>query len=76
MFDQTYAASVEYLSLRYQTENVLENAESFGDYDSWNAEMDDVIRGWNDLEKMASDLEKIANKFSQEKLVKKLSPRL
>ena len=74
LLDQTYAASVEYLSLRYQTENVLENAESFGDYDSWNAEMDDVIRGWNDLEKMASDLEKIANKFSQEKIGKEIIP--
>lgn len=74
MLDQTYAASVEYLSLRHQTENVLENAESFGDYDGWQSEMEEIIQDWNDLEKKVSDLERVAESFSREKLGKEIIP--
>ncbi len=74
MFEQTYAVSTEYLSLRYQTENVLEKAESFGDYDSWKAKMDEIIKGWQELEQEAATLEKVAGDFANEKVGLELIP--
>lgn len=74
MFEQTYAVSTEYLSLRYQTENVLEKAESFGDYDSWKAKMDEIIKGWKELEQEAATLEKVAGDFANEKVGLELIP--
>lgn len=65
---ETYAVSVEYLSLRQKTENVLEKAESFGSYDSWKAEMEEVTKNWKNLEQRSSELEKTANEIANEKL--------
>jgi len=67
IYSQTLAVSKEYLSLRYQTENVLEKAEDFDGYDNWKAKMEEVVKGWNDLEQKASELEKMANKMTDEK---------
>lgn len=67
IYSQTLAVSKEYLSLRYQTENVLEKAKNFDGYDDWKAKMEEVVKGWNDLEQKASELEKMANKMTDEK---------
>jgi len=74
MLEQTYAVSTEYLSLRYQTENVLEKAESFGGYDSWKAKMDEIIKNWQELEQEVSKLEKVASDFANEKVGLELIP--
>jgi len=50
--------STQYLALRYQTDNVLINAENFGSYEKWNEEMTLIIGAWNKLENEAADLEK------------------
>ncbi|MEF3691526.1 MAG: hypothetical protein V3574_00535 [Candidatus Moraniibacteriota bacterium] len=68
VLEETYAVSVEYLSLRQQTENVLEKAESFTDYDSWKAEMEEVTKNWKNLEQKSSELEKTANEIANEKI--------
>ena len=40
VYEKTLSVSKEYILLRYQTENVLEKAKEYGDYDKWNIEMD------------------------------------
>jgi len=74
VLEETYAVSVEYLSLRQKTENVLEKAESFGSYDSWKAEMEEVTKNWKDLERRSSELKKTANEIANEKLGMELIP--
>ena len=71
---QSYAVSVEYLSLRQQTENVLEKAESFGDYDSWKAEMEEITKNWKNLEQKSSELEKTANEIANEEVGMEIIP--
>ncbi|HPK08206.1 MAG TPA: hypothetical protein PLZ02_01245 [Candidatus Woesebacteria bacterium] len=66
VLQETYALSREYLNLRYKTENVLEKAEEFANYDAWNKEMDSVIGSWEDFEKRVDELEKMASKMSEE----------
>ena len=66
VLQETYALSREYLNLRYKTENVLEKAEEFANYDDWNKEMDLVIGSWEDFEKRVDELEKMASKMSEE----------
>ncbi|MBU1445705.1 hypothetical protein KKD70_00380 [Patescibacteria group bacterium] len=47
----TLNISREYAALRYQTDNVLMNAENYADYDAWNNEMSLIIEKWGNLEK-------------------------
>ena len=58
VLEQTLDISTQYLALRYQTDNVLINAENFGSYEKWNEEMTLIIGAWNKLENEAADLEK------------------
>ena len=67
LYSETLSLSSEYASLRYQTENVLEKARDFDDYESWEKKMEEVTKGWNDLEQRVGELEKIANKIAVEK---------
>jgi len=67
-YSETLSLSTEYISLRYQTENVLEKAESFETYENWKAKMDEVLKGWKDLEQKAGELEKIAGKIAEDKV--------
>ena len=67
LYSETLSLSSEYASLRYQTENVLEKAENFDGYENWKKKMEEVTKGWNDLEQRAGELEKIANKIAVEK---------
>ncbi len=68
MIENTYTISKQYVLLRYQTDNILRNAKTYKDYDSWNKEMSEIISRWEQLEKDALDLENIASNFSEEKI--------
>ncbi len=74
VLEQTLTISQKYSSLRYRTENVLEKAKEYQDYDKWNEEMSAVIDGWKTLESSSMELEKeatkIANKTKAFSLVK------
>ena len=67
VYEKTLSVSKEYTLLRYQTENVLEKAKEFGDYDKWNTQMSAVIDGWKALEGKVTELEKEADKMASEK---------
>ena len=67
VYEKTLYVSKEYALLRYQTENVLEKAKEYGDYDKWNEEMGAVIEGWKALEGKVTELEKEADKMASEK---------
>ncbi|MFZ6015654.1 MAG: hypothetical protein ACOYUZ_04865 [Patescibacteria group bacterium] len=68
VLESTMNISKKYLALRYQTDNVLVNAENFADYDEWNNEMSGIINGWEELEKEAVDLEKESAALAEEKV--------
>ncbi|MFA5532447.1 MAG: hypothetical protein WDA13_02535 [Candidatus Shapirobacteria bacterium] len=67
VFKDTLSISKEYTLLRYRTENVLEKAREYQDYDKWNQEMTAVIEGWGKLENEVLELEKNADKLANEK---------
>jgi len=67
ILQQTLVVSKQYTILRYQTENVLEKAKEYGDYDKWNTQMTAVIDGWKALEGKVTELEKEADKMASEK---------
>jgi len=72
VLSQTLSISKEYTLLRYQTENVLEKAKEYGDYDKWNQEITVIIENWQTLESQALKLEEDANKLANEKTTLKL----
>ncbi len=63
VYEKTLSVSKEYTWLRYKTENVLEKAKEYGDYDKWNNEMSAIIEGWKALDSKVIDLEKEADKM-------------
>ena len=67
VYEKTLSVSKEYTLLRYRTENVLEKAREYRDYDKWNTEMSAVIDGWKVLESKVVELEKEADKMANEK---------
>lgn len=67
VFGQTLRISKEYTVLRYQTENVLEKAKEYNDYDRWSQELAAIIDGWKNLEDNSTELEKAADKLANEK---------
>ena len=67
VYKNSLSVSKEYTLLRYRTENVLEKAREYGDYDKWNNEMSAVIDGWKALEGKVVELEKDADKLANEK---------
>lgn len=75
VLEQTLTISQEYSSLRYQTENVLEKAKEYQDYDKWIDEMSIIIDGWKTLEgnsmKLEKEADEIATKTTSLNLVKK-----
>jgi hypothetical protein len=70
LLEQTYGISKEYLSLRLQTDNVLVNAKSYPDYESWNTEMTKIISDWNNLEKKSQELQKSALEIAELSVVR------
>ena len=67
VYKNSLSVSKEYTLLRYRTENVLEKAKEYQDYDKWNNEMSAVIDGWKALEGKVTELEKEADKMASEK---------
>ena len=72
VYSETITISKKYVSLRYQTDNLLVNAKNYPDYESWNKEMISVIKAWENLEKESVDLEKSATEMSENKITLKL----
>jgi hypothetical protein len=68
VLEKTVTISKEYVALRYRTDHVLIDARTFVDYQTWNNEMEDIIRGWEKLEKDALSLEKSATEMTGEKV--------
>jgi hypothetical protein len=66
VLSQTLSISKEYTLLRYRTENVLEKAKEYGDYDKWNQDMTVIIEDWQALEAEALKLEENADKLASE----------
>lgn len=64
---QTLSISKEYSLLRYRTENVLEKARDYQDYDKWSQEINAVIEDWKTLEDDALKLEEEADKLASGK---------
>lgn len=64
IFQSTLNISKDYSRLRFLTENVLENAEDFADYDEWNRELNEINEGWIALESKAQELETAADKIA------------
>ncbi|MGW8184983.1 MAG: hypothetical protein ACWGHO_02635 [Candidatus Moraniibacteriota bacterium] len=68
VLEETLSISKKYVALRYQTDNVLINAKSYTEYTAWNDEMTKIITSWEELERKAGELEKIAHKMAGEKV--------
>ncbi len=65
VLESTYNLSKEYLLLRYRTDNILINAESYADYSSWDKDMTILVENWNNLDKQVSVLEKLASEETE-----------
>lgn len=77
VFQRTLDISKEYASLRYRTDNALMNAKDYGDYDAWKKDISNIIKDWENLDKIATNLEKSSQELIEEKvsinLVKKVN---
>ncbi|MFA5026026.1 MAG: hypothetical protein WC503_05975 [Candidatus Shapirobacteria bacterium] len=65
VLEETILVSKEYLRLRYQTDNVLINAKQYANYSTWNKDMTQIIKDWENLEKESQKLNGSATKISQ-----------
>ncbi len=74
VFKETDLLSRQYVALRYRTDRVLTEAEGFSGYDAWNAELYDIISGWEALRRDASDLEHAAGAMADGRLSLGLVP--
>jgi hypothetical protein len=66
VYQKTVEISKEYLALRYRTDEVLANAESYTDYETWDEEVSNIVKDWEKFEKEASNLEGMASRMIQE----------
>lgn len=64
----TYRISEDYVSLGYQTDQLLEYAWEY-DYNQWDKEIKKLIDAWKTLEKDATNLELEATKPTKSKTV-------
>lgn len=64
----TYRISEDYVSLGYQTDQLLEYAWEY-DYNQWDKEIKKLIDAWKTLEKDATNLELEATKLTKSKTV-------
>lgn len=64
----TYRISEDYVSLGYQTDQLLEYAWEY-DYNQWDKEIKKPIDAWKTLEKDATNLELEATKLTKSKTV-------
>lgn len=68
VLEKTLIISKDYTALRYQTDNVLLEAENYATYDDWKKEMDLIIGKWSDMERKALELESLAKEMADEKV--------
>lgn len=68
VLEKTYNISKEYLALRYQTDEILVNAEDYASYKVWDKDMSALIKKWQNLEEDASILQDLAEEIAQEKV--------
>lgn len=68
IIEETYRISEDYVSLRYQTDQLLVNAWEYN-YKSWDKEISKLIDTWQTLEKDAVSLELEATKLTKAKTV-------
>lgn len=68
VLQRTLTISKEYVSLRYRTDNILLNADSYTEYGAWRADFDAVIVGWEKLERDAITLESMADSIATGKV--------
>ncbi|EKD56249.1 MAG: hypothetical protein ACD_58C00248G0005 [uncultured bacterium] len=64
VIEKTLNISKQYVSLRYQTSNILLNAQNYPDHKTWNDEMTSIINAWVLLEAEAAILENSAQEIS------------
>jgi hypothetical protein len=64
VLQETYDISKEYLSLRYRTDNILVNAREYADYVTWDADMTQLIKDWEELAKETEELEQSATNIA------------
>ncbi len=67
VLEKTLNISKLYVSLRYQTDNILLNAKNYPDYQTWNNELNNIIEAWTVLEKEAIILGDLAQKIAEPK---------
>ncbi len=73
LLEKTMTISKTYVALRYQTDHLLNEAETYT-YDERNQKMTTTIQAWTSLENDAKALEKQADDFSQPALSFRLFP--
>ncbi len=73
LLEKTMTISKTYIALRYQTDHLLNEAETYT-YDERNQKMTTTIQAWTSLENDAKELEKQADDFSQPALSFRLFP--
>lgn len=65
VLSDTLDVSREYLYLHYQTEMVLTQPGAYADFETWSAEMTDIVARWQGLEQKAAALEAGAEKYAR-----------
>lgn len=73
LLEKTITISKSYIALRYQTDHLLNEAETYT-YDERNQKMTTTIQAWTSLENDAKELEKQATEFSKPALSFRLFP--
>ncbi|NUJ97678.1 hypothetical protein HGA92_02720 [Candidatus Gracilibacteria bacterium] len=64
LLQETYEVSKNYISLRYKTNDILVNAEDYGNYKNWKNELDKISSDWEILEIASQNLQNLAKKES------------
>lgn len=76
VYQKTMDISKQYLSLRYQTDNVLINANTYPNYKTWDTQISRLIKNWKKIEKDATQLENLANKMVTSDLALSFFPKV
>ena len=68
VYQNTISISRAYVALRLKTDKILTKASDYSDYNTWNNEMNKLIKSWKNLEEKVDNLEKQAKLLSKDKL--------
>jgi hypothetical protein len=75
VLEKTNDISRQYVALRYETDNILLNANNYPNYADWNNDLTKIISDWESLDKNAVELEGLALKMAEEKTSFNLVPQ-